>query len=83
MIPLFKQQRETGVITITDERMTRFWLTVEQGVKFVVNRLADMQGGELFVPKIPSMKLTDLAEAIAPGCRQEVIGIRPGKSSMR
>lgn len=79
VVPLFKIQRETGVITITDSRMTRFWITLEQGVQFVLNCLANMHGGEVFVPKIPSMKITDLAEAIAPGCRQEYIGIRPGE----
>ncbi|MFX4261974.1 UDP-N-acetylglucosamine 4,6-dehydratase (inverting) [Pelotomaculum propionicicum] len=79
VIPLFKKQRETGVITITDSRMTRFWITLEQGAKFVLDCLANMHGGEIFVPKIPSMKLTDLAEAIAPGCKQEYIGIRPGE----
>lgn len=79
VIPLFKKQRETGVITITDPRMTRFWITLEQGVQFVLSCLARMHGGEIFVPKIPSMKITDLAEAIAPGCRHEYIGIRPGE----
>jgi len=79
VIPLFKKQRETGVITITDPSMTRFWITLKQGVQFVLNCLANMHGGEVFVPKIPSMKIADLAEAIAPGCRQEYIGIRPGE----
>ncbi|MCL5056544.1 MAG: UDP-N-acetylglucosamine 4,6-dehydratase (inverting) [Actinobacteria bacterium] len=79
VIPLFKKQRETGVITITDPKMTRFWITLEQGVQFVLNCLAGMHGGETFVPKIPSMKVTDLSEAIAPGCRREFIGIRPGE----
>lgn len=79
VIPLFKKQRETGVITITDPGMTRFWITLEHGVQFVLNSLARMTGGEIFVPKIPSMKVTDLAKAIAPGCRQEYIGIRPGE----
>lgn len=79
VIPLFRKQRETGVITITDSRMTRFWITLEQGVKFVLTCLKKMHGGEIFVPKIPSMRLTDLAEAMAPGCRQEHVGIRPGE----
>jgi len=79
VIPLFKKQRESGVITLTDPRMTRFWITLEQGVKFVLDSLKRTQGGEVFVPKIPSMKITDLAEAIAPGCRHEYIGIRPGE----
>ncbi|MHB8916622.1 MAG: UDP-N-acetylglucosamine 4,6-dehydratase (inverting) [Desulfocucumaceae bacterium] len=79
VIPLFKKMRETGAITITDPRMTRFWITLEQGVMFVLNSIERMQGGEIFVPKIPSMKITDLAEAVAPGCRHQYIGIRPGE----
>ncbi|MFZ5632093.1 MAG: UDP-N-acetylglucosamine 4,6-dehydratase (inverting) [Bacillota bacterium] len=79
VIPLFKKMRETGVVTVTDPRMTRFWITLEQGVKFVLNSIERMQGGEIFVPKIPSMRITDLAEAVAPGCRHEYIGIRPGE----
>lgn len=79
VIPLFKKQQESGVITITDPRMTRFWINLEQGVQFVLRCLAGMHGGEIFVPKIPSMRITDLAEAIAPGCHQEYIGIRPGE----
>jgi len=79
VIPYFKKMRETGAIPITDTRMTRFWITLEQGVRFVLKCLEVAQGGELFVPKIPSMKLVDLAHAIAPGCRHEIIGIRPGE----
>lgn len=79
VIPLFKKQRETGVITITDPRMTRFWITLEQGVQFVVKSLLHMCGGEIFVPKIPSMRIVDLAEALAPGCQHKFIGIRPGE----
>jgi UDP-N-acetylglucosamine 4,6-dehydratase len=79
VIPLFKQQRETGCITLTDERMTRFWLTLEQGVRFVIKCIELMQGGEVFVPKIPSMRVTDLADIIAPACKREIIGIRPGE----
>ena len=79
VVPLFEKQRSKGVITITDERMTRFWLTLEQGVRFVIRCLDDMKGGGIFVPKIPSMKITDLAEAIAPGCKRQVVGIRPGE----
>ena len=79
VIPLFKRQRETGRVTITDPRMTRFWITLEQGANFVLANLARMQGGEIFVPKLPSMRVTDLAAAVAPGCRQEIIGIRPGE----
>jgi UDP-N-acetylglucosamine 4,6-dehydratase len=79
VIPIFLEQRKRGKITITDPRMTRFWLTLEQGVEFVVQCLETMHGGEIFVPKIPSMKLVDLAEVIAPGCDVETIGIRPGE----
>ncbi|MFZ3132816.1 MAG: UDP-N-acetylglucosamine 4,6-dehydratase (inverting) [Desulfosporosinus sp.] len=79
VIPLFEKQRETGVITLTDSRMTRFWITLEQGVKYVLNSLTYMHGGEVFVPKIPSMRIVDLAEAIAPGCRHEYIGVRTGE----
>ena len=79
VIPLFIEQKRTGRITLTDSRMTRFWLTLEQGVRFVVSSIEQMYGGEIFVPKIPSMRLVDLAEAIAPGCEIETIGIRPGE----
>ena len=79
VIPLFLKLRETGRIPITDRRMTRFWITLEQGVQLVLHALEGMQGGEIFVPKVPSMTLVDLAEAIAPGCEQEVVGIRPGE----
>ncbi|GIK39319.1 MAG: UDP-N-acetylglucosamine 4,6-dehydratase (inverting) [Chloroflexota bacterium] len=79
VIPLFKQQRETGVITLTDERMTRFWLTLEQGVRFVIRCIEFMRGGEVFVPKIPSMRMTDLADLMAPQCERKIIGIRPGE----
>ncbi len=79
VIPVFRQQRKSGVLSITDPSMTRFWLTVEQGVEFVVDSLGRMHGGETFIPKIPSMKITDLATAIAPECRQETTGIRPGE----
>lgn len=79
VIPLFQRQRESGVITITDERMTRFWITLQEGVDFVLKSLDRMRGGEIFVPQIPSMKLTDLAKVIAPDARIEVVGIRPGE----
>ena len=79
VIPVFVEQRRRGKITITDPRMTRFWLTLEQGVKFVIRCFDLMHGGEIFVPKIPSMRLLDLAETIAPGCEVETIGIRPGE----
>jgi len=79
VIPVFIEQRKRGKITITDPRMTRFWLTLEQGVKFVVRCIEQMHGGEIFVPRIPSMRLVELAETIAPGCAVEYIGIRPGE----
>src|SRR6266404_1216529 len=79
VIPIFIEQRRRGKITITDPRMTRFWLTLEHGVRFVISCLEQMHGGEIFVPKIPSMRLLDLAETIAPGCQVEYIGIRPGE----
>lgn len=79
VIPLFARQRENGVVTVTDPRMTRFWITLEQGVRFVLRCLELMHGGEIFVPKIPSMNIMDLVEAVAPGCRVEYIGIRPGE----
>src|SRR6202045_2910014 len=79
VIPVFLEQRKRGKITITDPRMTRFWLTLEQGVRFVIQSIEQMHGGEIFVPKIPSMKLVDLAATIAPGCEVEFIGIRPGE----
>ncbi len=79
VVQLFKQLADTGVLPITDERMTRFWITLEQGVRFVIDSLARMHGGEIFVPKIPSMRVVDLAKAIAPDARLEVVGIRPGE----
>jgi UDP-N-acetylglucosamine 4,6-dehydratase len=79
VIPLFVQQKKNGRITITDKRMTRFWLTLDQAVELVINAFCLMQGGEIFVPKIPSMKVTDLAKAVAPECEIEFIGIRPGE----
>ena len=79
VIPMFKKQRENGKITVTDERMTRFWLTLEQGVRFVIRCIEQMQGGEVFVPKIPSMRIMDLAEAVTPGCEIEFVGIRAGE----
>lgn len=79
VIPLFEQQRAAGKLTITDPRMTRFWITIEQGVDFVIRCIEQMQGGEVFVPRIPSMKLMDLAKAIAPDTPVEITGIRPGE----
>jgi UDP-N-acetylglucosamine 4,6-dehydratase len=79
VVPIFLQQRSNGSLTVTDQRMTRFWLTLEQGVRFVIRRIEQMRGGEVFVPKIPSMNLVDLAKAIAPEARLEFVGIRPGE----
>lgn len=79
VIPKFLVMRKTGRLTITDERMTRFWITLDQGVDTVYHALADMRGGEIYVPRIPSMRLTDLANAIAPECTVEMVGIRPGE----
>lgn len=79
VVPLFLNQRASGTVTITDERMTRFWLSLEQGVRFVMNCIEQMEGGEVFVPKIPSTKVVDLAKAIAPGAKLNIIGIRPGE----
>lgn len=79
VIPFFVKQQETGFLPITDPRMTRFWITLEQGVNFVLQCLEKMVGGELFVPKLPSMKIMDLAKAIAPECKTKIIGIRPGE----
>ena len=83
VVPLFLQQKENGVITITDRRMTRFWITLEQGVQFVIDCIGRMQGGEVFIPKCHSMKITDLADVIAPQTKREIIGIRPGEKLAR
>lgn len=79
VVPLFLKQRRNGKVTITDERMTRFWISLDQGVRFVIRCAEQMYGGEVFVPKIPSMKMIDLANAVAPDAAIEVIGIRPGE----
>jgi UDP-N-acetylglucosamine 4,6-dehydratase len=79
VIPFFLQCRERGVIPVTDPRMTRFWITLKQGAEFVIACLERMLGGEVFVPKLPSMNILDLANAIAPECRKEIVGIRPGE----
>jgi UDP-N-acetylglucosamine 4,6-dehydratase len=79
VIPFFMKMRERGVLPITDPRMTRFWISLEQAVDFVLHSLQRMQGSEIFVPKIPSMLITDLAKAIAPECKHETTGIRPGE----
>jgi len=79
VVPLFAKQRETGELTVTDPDMTRFWLTLDQGVKFVTSCIAQMHGGEVFVPKLKTMNIVDLARAIAPGCTIRSVGIRPGE----
>lgn len=78
-ISLFKMQKNTGKITITDKSMTRFWITLDQSIEFVIRAVEKMYGGEIFIPKIPSMGIVDLAKAIAPGCKISFIGIRPGE----
>ncbi len=79
VIPLFLEQRNHGRITVTDPSMTRFWITVEQGVRFVLRCIEQMHGGEVFVPKIPSASVVDLARAVAPDCKVEHIGVWPGE----
>ena len=79
VIPFFMSIREKGVLPITDTRMTRFMISLEQGVELVWHAFEDMVGGEIYVKKIPSMKVTDLARVVAPECRQDVVGIRPGE----
>ena len=79
VVPFFKERARTGSLPITDPRMTRFWITLDQGVHFVLKVLEIAKGGEIFVPKIPSMTITDLARAIAPECKHEIVGIRPGE----
>ena len=79
VIPFFREKKETGCLPITDLRMTRFWITLQQGVDFVLFCLEHMCGGELFVPKIPSMNILDLARAVAPDCKFDIVGIRPGE----
>ena len=79
VIPFFLKKKEEGVLPITDERMTRFWITLDQSVQFVLDSLKKMKGGELFVPKIPSMNIVDLAKAISPEAKTKIIGIRSGE----
>lgn len=79
VIPFFKEKVKTGVLPITDERMTRFWITLDQAVHFVLHTISISLGGELFVPKIPSMKILDLANAISVECEKDIVGIRPGE----
>jgi len=79
VVPLFLEQKKKGEITITDEKMTRFWITLEEGVNFVIDCIGMMRGGEIFIPKISSMKIIDLAEVIASGAKRKIIGVRPGE----
>lgn len=79
VIPFFLSKRKEGVLPITDERMTRFWITLEQGASLVLNAMRILRGGEIFVPRIPSMRVVDLARVIAPEARQTHVGIRPGE----
>ena len=79
VIPFFLDRAKSGAIPITDERMTRFWLTIQEGVQFVLDSFDRMHGGEIFVPKIPSFKVTDVAKVVCPGVPTEIIGIRPGE----
>jgi len=79
VVPVFRQQQRRGRLTVTDQRMTRFWLTLEQGVRFVLRCADEMHGCEVFVPKIPSMKILELAAAMAPDCEIDYIGVRPGE----
>ena len=79
VIPFFLSQKDSGILPITDDRMTRFMITLEEGVKLVWDAFNDMEGGEIYVKKIPSMKVTDLAKVIAPNCKLNIVGIRPGE----
>jgi FlaA1/EpsC-like NDP-sugar epimerase len=79
VIPFFMSIKNKGVLPITDERMTRFMISLEQGVELVWHAFEDMEGGEIYVKKIPSMKVTDLGRVVAPEARQEIVGIRPGE----
>lgn len=79
VIPLFLEQRKQGKVTVTDERMTRFWITLEEGIRFVIRAIEQMRGGEVFVPRVPSMSIMELVQAIAADCEVEYVGIRPGE----
>ena len=79
VIPLFKQQAKTGAITITDKLMSRFWITIRDAARFILNKVEVMRGGEIFVPKLPSCYVSDIAVAVAPGAALEEIGVRPGE----
>lgn len=79
VIPLFRQLAKSGILPITDERMTRFWITLDQAVRFVIASFDRMHGGEIYVPRIPSTRILDLATAIAPEAKIDIVGIRPGE----
>ena len=79
VVPTFLEQKKNNLLTVTDERMTRFWITLEEGVKFVIQSLEQMKGGEIFIPKLPSVKIMDLARAIAPKAQIKIVGIRNGE----
>lgn len=79
VMPFFLEQRKKGILPITDPQMTRFNISLEEGVKMVIHAIENSWGGEVFVPKIPSYRITDVAEAIAPNCEQKIVGIRPGE----
>ena len=79
VVPFFKECRKRGVVPITDPRMTRFWITLQQGVEFVIRCVERMQGGEIFIPKLPSIRIVDLAQVICPESRQKIVGMRPGE----
>jgi FlaA1/EpsC-like NDP-sugar epimerase len=79
VIPFFLSIRDKGILPITDERMTRFMISLEQGVDLVWRAFEDMIGGEIYVKKIPSIKIVDLARVLAPACRHEIVGMRPGE----
>jgi UDP-N-acetylglucosamine 4,6-dehydratase len=79
VLPLFLAQRSQGALTITDRRMTRFWITLPDAVSFVMARIVEMRGGEIFVPKMAAARMTDFAAAVAPGCTINEVGIRPGE----
>lgn len=79
VVPLFQKQRETGIVTITNENMTRFLLSLDDGVDFVIKSFERMVGGELFVPKIPACRVNEIADVIAPDCKKEIVGLRPGE----
>ena len=79
VVPMFREQAATGIVDVTDERMTRFWITLDQAIDFVLSCMGLVQGGEVFVPKSPSMRVVDVATALAPDAEQRVVGIRPGE----